>query len=220
VWSLTAPSAAEIRTFLTRQAARPFSYPGVGLTRTLRPGPGGAEPPAGFDLDHNRTRLGAGEEDFAAARRAIARWLMFPRGWTRVVGHGEPELDSEGTGVPAFREGTLVAVVARALGVYWRSACRVVYVLGEGDGQDGARRYGFAYGTLPGHVEHGEERFSVELLPDGSVWYDLLAFSRPHYWAARLAKPLARRLQRRFVRDSLDQMRRAVAEARGGSLLC
>lgn len=220
MWSLTAPSGDEIRTFLIRQAELPFSYPGVGLTRALRPGPGAAEPPAGYDLDHNRTRLGAGEEDFATARRAIDRWLMFPRRWTRVVGHAEPELGSEGTGAPLFREGTLVAIVARALGVYWRSACRVVYVLDEGDGQGGARRYGFAYGTLPGHVEHGEERFSVELLPDGSVWYDLLAFSRPHYWAARLARPLARRLQRRFARDSLAQMRRAVAEARDGSPLC
>ena len=213
MWSLTAPSADEIRAFLTRQAERPFSYPGVGLTRALRPGLGGAEPPAGYDLDHNRARLGAGEADFAAARRAIDRWLMFPRGWTRVVAHGEPDPQ---TGAPTFREGTVVAMVARALGLWWRSSCRVVYVLDDGDGEDGVRRYGFAYGTLPEHVEHGEERFSVEMLPDGSVWYDLLAFSRPHYWAARLAKPVARRLQRRFARESMAQMRRAVAEARGG----
>lgn len=210
MWSLGAPSDDEIRAFLTRQAERSFSYPGVGLTRALPAG----EPPAGFDLDHNRTRLGEGEPDFAAACRAIDRWTMFPGGWTRVVGFGEPELDSEGTGAPALREGTVVAVVARALGVYWRSSCRIVYVLERRE--EGTRRYGFAYGTLPGHVEHGEERFSVEMLPDGSVWYDLLAFSRPHYWAARLAKPLARRLQRRFVRDSQASMRRAVAEARGG----
>jgi uncharacterized protein (UPF0548 family) len=215
MWSLTAPSGDEIRAFLARQAERPFSYPGVGLTRALP----GAEPPAGFDLDHNRIRLGEGEADFAAARQAIDRWTMFPRGWTRIVGHGEPDPE---TGAPPIREGTVVAMIARALGLSWRSSCRIVYVLDgrelnqDGDQDGGVRRYGFAYGTLPGHVEYGEERFSVERLPDGSVWYDLLAFSRPHYWAARLAKPLARRLQRRFVRDSQAQMRRAVAEARGG----
>jgi len=38
------------------------------------------------------------------------------------------------------------------------------------------RRFGFAYGTLPAHVEQGEERFSVELHADGAVWYDLRAF--------------------------------------------
>lgn len=226
MWSLTAPADAEIRAFLARQAEQPFSYPGVGLTRTLPPRPGGAEPPAGFDLDHNRTRLGDGEDDFAAARRAIDRWVMFPRGWTRIVGFGAPDPE---TGAPPVREGTVVAMVARALGVRWRSACRVVYVL---DGTEGAartgtgvsaeagsapvRRYGFAYGTLPGHVEYGEERFTVELHAGGAVWYDLLAFSRPRYWPARLAYPIARRLQRRFVRDSLAGMRRAVAEARGG----
>lgn len=217
MWSLTAPSEAEIRAFLARQAEQPFSYPGVGLTRTLPPGPGGAGPPAGYDLDHNRTRLGEGEDDFSAARRAIDRWVMFPHGWTRIVGHGEPD---PATGAPPAREGTVVAMLARALGVHWRSSCRIVYVLDAEEAMEGGagpvRRYGFAYGTLPGHVEYGEERFSVEMHPDGSVWYDLLAFSRPRYWAARLAKPAARRLQRRFVRDSLAGMRRAVAEERGG----
>ncbi|MEO7798036.1 MAG: DUF1990 domain-containing protein, partial [Opitutaceae bacterium] len=89
------------------------------------------------------------------------------------------------------------------------SGCRVVYVLDEAGP---VRRYGFAYGTLEAHVEQGEERFSVELHGDGGVWYDLRAFSRPRFWPVRLAKPLARRLQRRFVRDSQSSMQHAVRE--------
>ena len=75
-------------------------------------------------------------------------------------------------------------------------------------------RFGFAYGTLPDHAEKGEERFSVEWHhEDNSVWYDILAFSRPNHPLARLGLPLTRRLQRRFARDS----KRAMVAAAGGS---
>jgi uncharacterized protein (UPF0548 family) len=50
-------------------------------------------------------------------------------------------------------------------------------------------------------------------LADGSVWYDLRAFSRPRYWLVRLTKPLARGLQRRYAVESMAAMQRAVAEA-------
>lgn len=79
------------------------------------------------------------------------------------------------------------------------------------DAKGATRRFGFAYGTLPAHVEEGEERFCIELHDDGTVWYDLRAFSRPRYWPVRLGKPLARRLQRRFARESQAAMYHAVA---------
>jgi uncharacterized protein (UPF0548 family) len=69
------------------------------------------------------------------------------------------------------------------------------------------QRFGFAYGTLPDHVERGEERFIVEwLLKDDSVWYDILAFSQPRHPLVRFSSPLARVLQNRFVRDSKRRM--------------
>ena len=40
-----------------------------------------------------------------------------------------------------------------------RAPCRVVYVVDEPD------RRGFAYGTLPGHAESGEELFMVRFDP-------------------------------------------------------
>jgi len=83
-----------------------------------------------------------------------------------------------------------------------------VYLIEEDDGV--VRRCGFAYGTLPGHAESGEERFTVEQRrDDGSVSYDLYAFSRPNNLLTRAGYPLARRLQRRFARDSLRAMVRA-----------
>lgn len=190
MWSLSRPTPDEVRRHLERQRGLPFSYGAVGETRT-----GGA--PAGFDRDHNRERLGTGGAAFAAACDAIRSWKMFsaPLAW------------AEPPGVP-IAAGEVVAVVAHALGLWWLNASRIVYVIDE------PRRFGFAYGTLPGHVERGEERFSVEWLDDDTVWYDLLAFSRPRYWGARLARPVARMLQRRFVRLSKAAMRDAVASRR------
>lgn len=156
--------------------------------------------PAGYTVDHNRQRVGDGEADFASACEALRAWRMFPRPWTRILPERAP-----------LREGQVVAMLAQAFGVWWLSACRIVYTLDE---RGAVRRYGFAYGTLPAHVEQGEERFSVELLADGSVWYDIRAFSRPRYWPVRLAKPLARRLQARFVAESKAAMCDAVAASR------
>lgn len=104
--------------------------------------------------------------------------------------------------------GTTVAVAAAHYGFWSLNACRVVYVVDESGGPH--PRCGFAYGTLAEHAETGEERFTVEMLPeDGSVWYDINAFSRPS-GLARLGYPFARGLQRRFFRDSGEAMRRAT----------
>lgn len=43
-----------------------------------------------------------------------------------------------------------------------------------------------------------------------AVCYDLFAFSRPNAILAKLARPLARRLQKRFAHDSVSAMFRAV----------
>ena len=98
--------------------------------------------------------------------------------------------------------------LARILGLWWVNACRIVYLVDE---QAPVSRFGFAYGTLPEHAESGEERFTVEWHEDDdTVWYDILAFSRPHQLLARLAYPYVRRLQKRFARDSAAAMGRWV----------
>ena len=70
---------------------------------------------------------------------------------------------------------------------------RVVYVIDEPD------RKGFAYGTLPGHPERGEESFVVERRADESVWLTIRAFSRPSsgfFWATY---PILRMMQAIFT---------------------
>lgn len=66
---------------------------------------------------------------------------------------------------------------------------RVVEVVDE------EARKGFAYGTLPGHPEIGEESFVLTLRPDGRVLFTVAATSRPGSRAARLGGPVTRRVQ-------------------------
>lgn len=51
--------------------------------------------------------------------------------------------------------------------------CRVVAVCDE------PHTYSFTYGTLPSHPEEGEELFALIRKPDGGVWFEITAFSRP-----------------------------------------
>jgi uncharacterized protein (UPF0548 family) len=69
----------------------------------------------------------------------------------------------------------------------------VVYVV------DQARRKGFAYGSLPGHPESGEELFVVELGEDGQVTFTITAFSRPASMLARGGGPISRLAQARIT---------------------
>jgi uncharacterized protein (UPF0548 family) len=184
--ALSPPSREAILHFLEQQRDQPFTYPQAGATR-------GGEAPPGFVADHREREIGRGREAFEAAGAAMRRWEMFHLGWVEICWPETPI-------VP----GAVVASVIRFGGVRWVNACRIVYVLDE------ARRFGLAYGTLPGHVESGEELFAIEWRDDDSVWYSISAFSRPRFWLVRLAYPIARRLQRRFAVDSLAAMARAV----------
>ncbi len=180
--------------FVAAQRGAALSYAEVGATR-------GPAPP-GYAVDHNRERLGAGPDAFARAAAALRAWRMTDLGWSSVQPPDAP-----------VAPGTDVAVLVRHYGFWSLNACRVVYTLdGEPEGPGGVRRVGFAYGTLPDHGAVGEERFAVEWRrADDSVWYDLLAYSRPGHVLARLGRPLARRLQRRFAAGSKRAMAAAVA---------
>jgi uncharacterized protein (UPF0548 family) len=106
--------------------------------------------------------------------------------------------------------GTDVAISVRHFGFYSLNACRIVYVV---DQESPVTRFGFAYGTLAEHAESGEERFTVEWnRADDTVWYDILAFSRPRQMLAKLGYPLSRLLQRRFAEGS----KAAMVKAAGG----
>lgn len=182
---LTEPAAETIDRFLASQRQQPFFYSEVGATQR--------KPPANYVLDHNRIKLGAGQETYERAVAALRRWQQFDLGWVKIVPDTTP-----------LEVGATVAIKAKTFGFWSLSACRIVYLINE---EGPSRRFGFAYGTLTNHVERGEERFTIEWhADDDSVWYDILAFSRPHQFFVKLGYPLARRLQKRFARESLRTM--------------
>jgi len=187
--SLCKPSTEATYRFLTAQARLDFTYSAVGAT--------GATPPVGYVVDHTRIKLGEGEAVFTAAKVALESWRQFDLGWAEAWPRETP-----------IRPGEAVAVVARAAGLWWLNACRIVYVVDEAGP---IAKFGFAYGTLPAHAGSGEERFQIEWdRGAGDVWYDILAFSRPQHLLARLGYPMVRRMQKRFGRESGAAMLRAV----------
>lgn len=182
MFRITEPSEQDAVEFVNHQRNLPFTYSEVGATNET--------PPADYNVDHNRIQIGTGEAVFKAGVEALKNWRHFDLGWVTVVPRGVP-----------IEVGATVAVKARAFGSWSLNASRIVYTIDE------QRRFGFAYGTLPDHVERGEERFLIEWLPDDSVWYDIFAFSRPKHPLVRLSAPLARMLQKQFARDSLNRIR-------------
>ncbi|UNM12685.1 DUF1990 domain-containing protein [Streptomyces formicae] len=173
-------------------AGHGLNYTEVGATRL---GP----LPDGYHHLHHRTRIGRGRAVFEAAGAAVTTWRMHRATGARVrasAAHAEPG---------AFVE------VSLGLGpVRFTAPCRVIWTEHERD------RTGFAYGTRTGHPESGEECFVVELRDDGSVWFTVMAFSRPARWYTRLAGPLVPPLQRLYARMLGTTLRRITAGADTG----
>ncbi|CAL9446568.1 hypothetical protein SUDANB105_02342 [Streptomyces sp. enrichment culture] len=151
-----------------------FTYEDVGGTRE----PGFCPP--GFRPLHVRTRLGEGEDVFRRAAEAVCTWGMH-----RAMGVGIDT--SAGRAAPGVDVTVTLAGVVKA-------PCRVVWTVDE------PRRAGWAYGTLPGHPECGEESFVVDRTGDGTVWLTISAFSRPASWYAKAGGPATRGLQHAYAR--------------------
>lgn len=191
MFRFTRPSVEEIRSYLDRQRALPFSYAEVGATRD-------AMPPPGYDFDQATATLGHGPWAFENACRTIRRWGMFPRPMTRLFW---PD---------AFIEpGSVVAVLFRAGPIWSLNPARVVYAIDEITPH--GRAFGFAYGTLADHVEQGEELFLVRWdYSSDEVRYELSAFSRPQHWLAHWGYPYVRQQQALFRQQSCAAMQSAV----------
>ena len=142
-----------------------------------------------FDFDDNRILLGETPVVFEKAKEVISSWQMFPRGWTSIYPENAP--------IQADQQ---VVVIFHHMGLRWLNVNKIIYTIDE------PKRFGFAYGTMPGHVECGEELFLLEIDEAGRVWYRIKAFSRPAHWLIKLAYPYARRMQRRFVKTSMQQV--------------
>ncbi len=158
--------------------AAELTYPEIGATAD--------ELPTGYHDVRASAIVGHGQDDFEAAAATLMTWDMHRRCGIRV-------LDA-----PPIEAGADVEM--RWLGQ--RIPCRVVDVVDE------PQRRGFAYGTLPGHPERGEERFVVSLEPGTEVvTATITAFSRPGSWATRVAGPIGRMVQRWMTGRYLEALR-------------
>ncbi|MGY0500687.1 DUF1990 family protein [Nocardia sp. FBN12] len=164
------------------EESRPFTYAEVGATRTTMPD--------GYHRFQHRRAIGYGRELFD---RAAIHILDF--GIQKGVGTFRAA-DTE-----TAQPGTELTVVLQLGPLSINAPCRVVYVLDEPD------RRGFAYGTLPGHPEVGEELFAVEYDPADDTVYGLVsAFSKPGTWYVRLGGPVVRLIQRWFAHRYLNTL--------------
>ncbi|MEU1279747.1 DUF1990 domain-containing protein [Streptomyces sp. NPDC005805] len=168
-----------------------LTYPERGATRH--------EPlPEGYHHLRRTEWIGHGRAAFEAAGTRVMTWAAHRATGARVAataGRAEP--------------GVRVRVSLGAGPLRMAAPCEVLWTVEEPD------RTGFAYGTLTGHPECGEESFLLELRGDGSVWFTVTAFSRPAAWYTRLAGPVVPVAQRCYAGLLARGLRRAVAAGTG-----
>jgi uncharacterized protein (UPF0548 family) len=155
------------------------------------------EQPRGYRHDRYEAKLGIGRRTFLRATTGLQTWSS----------HQVP-----GIGVlPQATPIELGATVVVTLGTPWlalAAPCRIVAVLDEPD------RWGFAYGTLPGHPEQGEESFVVSIDSDEEVKFRITAFSRPGGRLTRLAGPIGRSVQRAGTNGYVKALQGFVDQAK------
>jgi uncharacterized protein (UPF0548 family) len=147
--------------------------------------------PAGFRHDHYEMQLGQGSDVFDRAVGGLRTWQAH-----RVLGVRVYPID------PVEIGATVVVTLGAPLAAV-AAPCRVVAVIDE------PTQWGFAYGTLPGHPECGEEAFMVTM-EEETVHFTITAFSRPAGPLVRVTAPIGRRIQRRATLGYLRALRRFV----------
>jgi uncharacterized protein (UPF0548 family) len=138
--------------------------------------------PPGYCHLRRTAVIGTGAAAFAGAADSLLSWQAHLRAGLAVS-----------ASAPVAGPGTLVLLGIAAGPARISAPCRVVYVVNDPD------RRGFAYGTLPGHPESGEEAFVIERRGDETVTFTITAFSRPATLMARAAGPAGRIIQRRIT---------------------
>lgn len=150
----------------------------------------------GFEIDFVRAKVGTGSRDYRNSLRLINNWAHFQLPWAQV------KKDT------TVKVGQKFCVVSKVLFLWTLNPLEILYVrenhLTKGD----SKNFTFGSGTLKGHFLSGEERFAVEWDPvENSVWYSILAISKPANILAKVSYPLVRHLQAKFRKDSVNQLK-------------
>lgn len=168
-----------------RLATAELTYREVGATA--------GDLPAGYHQFTRSVLIGRGHEVFAAAGDAVCRWRV-------QLGAGLQVSAS----APAAVAGAGVILGLGTGPLRLRAPCRVVYAVDE------PRRRGFAYGTLAGHPESGEEAFMIQHHDEDAVSFTITAFSRPATRLAKAAGPAGGVVQRRITARHLRALGKVV----------
>ncbi|MGL5865925.1 MAG: DUF1990 family protein [Dermatophilaceae bacterium] len=137
--------------------ALPFSYSGVGASDDAVLGPRAAPEPGSMSFSASALLR---RTDLDAAAHDLLTWRVHERAGLRVASSDLPLV-----------AGTVVAMRLGVGPLTLRIPCRVVSLVERPDAR------GFAYGTMPGHPEAGEERFVVERTDDGGLRFTVSGFS-------------------------------------------
>jgi uncharacterized protein (UPF0548 family) len=205
---------------------KPVTYAAVGATQDrelLR------HPPQGYRPIERVARIGHGIARFEFAWAEAFTWGIQRRSGFGVILAETPKAVSDGTYVPITfdDDGTPIAPSVADEAVFgpdgveflkpgdsavltlplFRIPVRVVYIVDE------PTRKGFAYGTLPGHPEDGEESWIIEHRDDDSVWITVRAFSRPANKLWWVVYPALRIVQELFTRRYLTALAAPMPEA-------
>ncbi len=181
---LRRPSAAQLEELLERCRDDTLTYTPVGIS---------LDDGVQTVLHRRAWELNLRTEDcYERGSAALQGWAVHRGSGLSVVADGPVAV------------GTNVAMTAPLPIGFADVTCRVVEVIDEPD------RFGFAYGTLSVHPERGEESFMLRRELDGAVTFVVAAASQPSHPLARLAPPIANRLQDIACRRYLAAMRQAV----------
>lgn len=175
------------RLFRTASGMEP-TYDDIGATIAgLRP--------SGFRHDHYEVEIGRGATAYVRAVAGLREWKA----------HAVPGVNVFPKGAEIRVDATVIVTLGTTM-LSLGAPCRVVGIIDEED------RWGFAYGTLPGHPEQGEELFMVSRSPSAVVRFEITAFSRPGDRLTKLSGPIGRTIQRKGTESYLGALRRYVAE--------
>ncbi|HUS62679.1 MAG TPA: DUF1990 domain-containing protein [Acidimicrobiales bacterium] len=144
------------------------------------------ELPPGFRHGRFAIDLGSLPETFERAGKGLLRWEAH-RFAGATIRPDQPPLEA----------GCSQLVVLRLGGMTMVAPTRTVYVTDEPD------RFGFAYGTLAGHPESGEEAFHITRGIDNAVRFEIVVFWRPSAVLARLGAPVSKVVQARVTKRYL-----------------
>ncbi len=146
--------------------------------------------PRGYRQHHYEIELRSGEAVYERAVVGLRTWKAH-----RILGVAV---------FPPTRVVEVGATVLLALGPPYlaiAAPCRIVRVI------ETSTQYGFAYGTLPGHPEGGEEAFVVSRTLDGTNRFEITGVSRPESLLVRLSGPIAQMIQSRATKAYLRALK-------------